>query len=165
MTALMAVTGWIAIPLGSVPVTLQVFGVVLAALLLPAGWAAASLGAYLVLGAAGVPVFASGQVGLGVVVGPTGGYLFGFVLGASLGALVRGALERRTSALVADAAAALVVIVAVYAAGWAQLSLVAHLTAVQAFIGGVAPFVIPDAVKAAVAIVVARGVRRAGVRL
>lgn len=166
VTALMAATGWLAIPAGAVPVTLQVFPVVLAALLLPAEWAAASMGAYVLLGAAGVPVFAHGQAGLGVLMGPTGGYIFGFVLGAFLGALVRGVLERRgAKQLAADVAAAVVVILAVYAVGWVQLALVLHLTAVQSFIAGVLPFVGPDAIKAAIAVAVARAVRAAGVRL
>jgi len=166
LTALMAASGWIAIPVGAVPVTLQVFPVVLAALLLPAEWAAASIGAYAILGAVGVPVFAHGQGGLGVLLGPTGGYIVGFVLGAWLGALVRQLLERRgTKQIVADVTAAIVVIVAVYVAGWIQLSIVLHLSAVGAFIAGVLPFVGLDAVKAAVAVGVASAVRRAGVRL
>ena len=71
----MAATGWIAIPVGPVPVTLQIFGVVLAALLLSWEWAAVALGIYLVLGRGWMPVFSLGTAGLGVVLGPTGGYV------------------------------------------------------------------------------------------
>lgn len=166
VTALMAASAWIAIPIGAVPITLQVFGVVLAALLLPAEWALGSMAAYAVLGAVGVPVFAHGQAGLGVLLGPTGGYIFGFVLGAWLGALVRQLLERRGVAqLVADIAGAAVVVLAIYAVGWTQLAIVLHLTPAQSFLVGVLPFVGPDAIKAAVAIAVASAVRKAGVRL
>ena len=162
VTALMAASGWISIPLGSVPVTLQVFAVVLAALLLPSAWAAASLGVYLVLGTIGVPVFASGTAGLGVVLGPTGGYVLGFVLAAPFAAFVRESLERTgATQLVADAAAGVVAIAVIYALGGAQLAVVAHLSALQALLAGVAPFVVPDAIKAAAAITVATAVRRA----
>jgi len=162
VTALMAASGWISIPLGSVPVTLQVFSVVLAALLLPSAWAAASLGVYLVLGTIGVPVFASGTAGLGVVLGPTGGYVLGFVLAPPLAAFVRESLERAgATQLVADATAGVVAIAVIYALGWAQLAGVAHLSALQALLAGVAPFVVPDAIKAAAAITVATAVRRA----
>ena len=162
VTAVMIATGWISIPFGPVPITLQVFGVVLAALLLTPGWAAASLGVYLLLGAAGVPVFANGHAGLGVVLGPTGGYLTGFVLGAGLGSLVRRALRRLGNPpIVADVAAAITVIAAIYAVGWVQLALVLHMGALQSFAVGVAPFLLPDAIKAAVAIVIATAVRRA----
>ena len=162
VTAVMIATGWISIPFGPVPVTLQVFGVVLAALLLTPGWAATSLGVYLLLGAAGIPVFANGHAGLGVVLGPTGGYLTGFVLGAWLGSLVRGAVRRHGNpAVVADIVAAITVIAAIYAVGWVQLALVLHLGALPAFAVGVAPFLLPDAAKAAAAIVIATAVRRA----
>ena len=93
VTALIAASAWITLPLGAVPVTLQVFFVVLAALLLPPGWAAASMLAYVVLGAAGLPVFSGAQGGLGVLAGPTGGYLIGFVAGATLGSVLRLALQ------------------------------------------------------------------------
>ena len=162
LTALMAASGWISIPLGTVPVTFQVFGVVLAALLLPWAWAGASLGVYLVLGAIGVPVFASGTAGLGVVLGPTGGYLIGFVVAAPVAALMRQALENAGARqLVADAMAAALAVVIVYALGWAQLMAVAHMGVLPALLAGVAPFVVPDAVKAGVAITVAVAVRRA----
>ena len=65
VTALIAASAWLTLPLGAVPVTLQVFFVVLAALLLPPGWAAASMLAYVVLGAAGLPVFSGAQGGSG----------------------------------------------------------------------------------------------------
>lgn len=161
MAAVMAATGWVAIPIGSVPVTLQVFGVALSALLLPPMWAGLSLAAYVILGAGGVPVFAGGQAGLGVIVGPLGGYVIGFLAASILGALVRTAIQHRVPQLVADGIAMVVVVLVVYALGSAQLALAAHLSAWQAFVSGVAPFVLPDAAKAAAAVVVAQGVRRA----
>lgn len=163
LTAVMAASGWVSIPVpGAVPITLQVFGVVLAALLLEPAWAAASLAVYVVLGAIGAPVFAGGQGGLGVLFGPTGGYLTGFVLAAYLGALVRSRLVGLGNReLIADIAAAAVVILVVYSAGWAQLALVLHLGPLPSFVAGVAPFLVPDAIKAAVAIIIATAVRRA----
>jgi biotin transport system substrate-specific component len=166
VAALMAATGYIAIPLGPVPVTLQIFGVVLAALLLPSEWAAAALGAYIVLGAIGIPVFAGGQAGLGVILGPTGGYIIGFAVAAPLGALVREGFRRRgAKSLDGDVAAAAVVICIVCALGWAQLAIITNMGFAKAFLVGVVPFIGPDAVKAAAAIVVAQGVRKSGVRL
>ena len=166
VTAFMAATGWIALPIGPVPVTLQVFGVVLAALLLSWEWAAVALAVYLVMGAAGIPVFSLGTAGLGVVMGPTGGYIVGFVLAAPTGAYLRQMLERRgVKQLVADAAAAAAVILVVYLIGWLQLSAVTGMGLPKAFVVGVIPFVVPDAAKAVAAIAVAASVRAAGVRL
>jgi biotin transport system substrate-specific component len=160
--AVMVVVGPLAINAGPVPITLQIFPVVLAALLLSSGWAAGAMALYLAIGALGVPVYAHGTGGLGVLFGPTGGYLFGFVAGAWLGALVRGVLARRISTLLADASAATVAVAGTYALGWAWLAFgPTHLSAIPAFVGGVAPFLIPDAIKGAIAILIAKGIRRA----
>lgn len=166
IAAFMAATGWIAIPIGPVPVTLQVFGVVLAALLLSWEWAAAALAIYLVMGAAGVPVFALGTAGLGVVLGPTGGYVIGFAVAAPAGAWLRQTIERRgTRQLVADACSAAAVVAVIYVVGWLQLAAVTNMGLLKAFAVGVVPFIVPDAVKAIVAIGIARAVRASGVRL
>ena len=159
---LMAVSG-LALPIGVVPMTLQVFVVVLAALLLAPRWAAVSLGVYLLAGAVGLPVFSGMKGGLGVLVGPTGGYLWGFLLGAVAGSITRLGLERLTGrrGWLADSVAAAVVVAGVYVAGWLQLVAVAHLAAGAAFAAGVLPFIAIDVAKAAAAVAVAAGVRRA----
>lgn len=163
LASLMAATSWLSaqLPTTVVPLTPQVFFVVLAALLLPAGWAGAGVATYVVLGAVGLPVFSAGRGGLGVLAGPTGGYLFGFIAGAMAGALVRRAVEPRASQGLADAAGAVTAVVAAYALGTVQLALVANLSPAAAIAAGVVPFIALDAVKAAVAIGVASAVRRA----
>lgn len=161
ITALIAASAWITIPLGAIPLTLQVFFVVLAALLLKPRWAAASMAAYLALGAIGLPIFSGAKGGLGVLAGPTGGYLIGFVVGATVGALLRTALERRLGSLVADVIAAASVIVIVYAIGTVQLAVVLDLSAVKAIAAGVVPFVAIDAAKAVAAVAAAAAIRRA----
>lgn len=161
LVSLLAVSAWISIPLGSVPFTLQVFVVVLTALLLTPGWAAATMGLYLAMGAAGLPVFSHGQGGLGVLVGPTGGYLVGFFLGALLGSALRCLLENRgVSSFVADASAAVVCITAIYLLGWIQLAVVTNMAPAAAFVVGVVPYIVPDVIKGAVAIGVAGVLRR-----
>ena len=166
VTAFMAAAGWIALPIGPVPITLQVFGVLLAALLLSWEWAAAALGLYFVMGVAGIPVFAHGTAGVGVVLGPTGGYLIGFVLAAGAGAWLRRALERRGARqAVADVVAVVLVIAIIYTVGWLQLALVTAMGLAKAFVVGVLPFLVLDAIKAAVAVTIAMAVRKSGVRL
>ena len=78
--ALMAVCAWLAVPVGDIAVTMQTFGVFLTLLLLGGGKGTAACAAYLLLGAVGLPVFSGFQGGLGVLLGPTGGYLWGFLL-------------------------------------------------------------------------------------
>jgi len=162
LAALLAASAVIAIPFGAVPFTLQTAVLVLIALTQRPGTAALSVGAYLVIGAIGLPVFSGMRGGLGVLAGPTGGYLFGFLLGAVAGAWIRESLSGSvTSRVVVDALAALTVILVVYALGWLQLALVTSMGALPALLAGVAPFVIPDALKAASAVALAPVVRRA----
>ena len=80
--ALTAVGGYIMIPLPPVPITLQTFFVTLSGSLLGGTMGAASQVVYILLGVIGLPVFAGGKSGIGVLFGPTGGYLVGFVVGA-----------------------------------------------------------------------------------
>lgn len=96
--ALIAVSALIAaIPVGGlgVPITLQTLAVMLTGLALGPGRAFAAVGLYLLLGFAGLPIFSGGRSGLGVLAGPSAGYIFGFLLAATaLGALTVVVLRR-----------------------------------------------------------------------
>ena len=76
--AILTVSAWIAVPIGSIPITLQTAALFLIAGVL--GWKRATLAtlAYLLLGMIGVPVFAGFMGGISVIFSPTGGYLLGF---------------------------------------------------------------------------------------
>ncbi|TDB37637.1 MAG: biotin transporter BioY [Actinobacteria bacterium] len=162
VAALIAVTAFVSVPVGVVPVTMQVMAVVLAALVLSPSGAFAATSVYLLLGAIGLPVFAGGRAGLAVLLGPTGGFLIGFVVGATLGAWVRRILTASFSALVADIAGAATVIVVVYVFGWLQLTVVTGMGIVEAAAVGVAPFLVWDVLKAAAAIGFAASIRKTG---
>ena len=162
LAALLAASAAISIPFGTVPVTLQILALVLIALTVPRSWAAFAVGVYLLVGAVGLPVFSGMRGGLGVLTGPTGGYLLGFLVAAPVGAWVRGALAGRSASTgVADSVAAAAVIAIVYVIGWAQLALVTGMTPIAALLAGVMPFVVPDALKAIAAVLLAPMVRRA----
>ncbi len=80
--ALTAVGAHVYVPLPLVPVTLQTLFVYLAGAFSGGGRGALSQLAYVLMGLAGLPVFAEGMSGFGVLLGPTGGYLMGFIAGA-----------------------------------------------------------------------------------
>ena len=84
--ALTAVCAAISIPLPftPIPVSLTTLSVLLAGGLLGTKYGALSQVVYLLLGAIGVPVFANFTGGLGIVVGPTGGYIVGYILTAAI---------------------------------------------------------------------------------
>jgi len=82
--AMTAVGAWLIIPFPLVPITLQTLFLNLAAALLGGYLGALSQIIYISLGIIGLPVFAGGKAGFGVLMGPTGGYLAGFIAGAYL---------------------------------------------------------------------------------
>ena len=94
-TALIAVFSQLQLPIGPVPVSLATLGVMLCGLLLGWHWGALAVGAYILLGAAGVPVFAGFQGGVGRLIGPTGGYILGYLFSVLLSGLNIPLLQER----------------------------------------------------------------------
>ena len=74
----MAVCAWISIPIGYIAFTMQTFAVSLSLFTLGGKWGTVSIFVYLLLGAVGLPVFSGFRGGLGMLLGVTGGYLWGF---------------------------------------------------------------------------------------
>ena len=84
---IMAICSWISIP-AAVPFTLQTFGVFIAAGVLGGKRGTLSVLVFILLGAVGIPVFANFSGGIGVLAGPTGGYIIGFIVMAIIAGLV-----------------------------------------------------------------------------
>ena len=168
--ALIAVSAWITVPLGPVPFTLQTFAVIFVLVCLPPKQAIATIACYLLMGALGLPVFSGMRGGLGVLMGPTGGYLWGYLGAALLVWALRAIVGARSSnravssdsyPIGVDVAIAAVLLVTSYLCGWLQLAFVSGMGLTAAFAAGVAPFIIVDILKAVVAVPAARAVRRA----
>jgi biotin transport system substrate-specific component len=136
------------LPYTPVPVTLQTFFVLLAGVALGARGGAASMAAYVVLGFAGLPLFAAGSAGPGVVLGPTGGYLLGFPLAAAAAGWIAGG--RRSIPNLA--LAWLVGTSVVFLCGVSHLSVVTGLGIDEAAALGLTPFLPGAILKAAVGI-------------
>jgi len=121
--ALTAVLSYVSIPVpfSPVPITGQTFGVMLSGALLGSKLGALSQIVYLLLGVIGLPVFAFGASGLATLLGPSGGFLFGFPIGAYITGIM---LEKNKKASVFYMTLAIAVggIPAVYLPGIAQLS-------------------------------------------
>lgn len=158
-----AVLPAIPVPGLAVPLTLQTFAVMLAGLVLGPRRGAVAVALYLVVGFAGLPVFAGGAAGLAVLAGPSAGYLVAFVPGAAVaGWLGRRAYRVRPALTVpalfgAATAATLLVVtpVGVAVMGWRL-----GLGAVEALVAG-AVFLPGDLVKNVLAALVAAALARA----
>lgn len=152
-----AVGAYIIIPLPPVPITLQTFFLYLSAVLLGGRLAALSQFIYLLLGVIGLPVFSGGRAGLGVLFGPTGGYLIGFLLGAFIiGKMVE---LRERPGLLWIMISMVAGTISIYLLGVIQLSLVAKLTLIKSISAGIIPFLIGDVLKIIIASAITLKVR------
>jgi biotin transport system substrate-specific component len=153
MAALMASTGFFAIPVGPVPITLQTFFSLLAGVVLGPLYGAVSMILYVILGVLGLPVFSKGQSGIGVVLGPTGGFIVGFIFAAWLiGILTSKNKNDYPKILIAMLGGVIVI----YLFGLLQFVLVTKTPFSQAILAVVIPFIPIDAVKAVFAAVVGK---------
>lgn len=162
MTALMAICSWISIPT-TVPFTLQTLGVFLACALLGGKRGSLAVLVYILLGAVGLPVFAGFTGGAGALLSSTGGYILGFLLQA----LVMWGMEAvwgrdRWWKL---GISMFLGLVACYAAGtlwfmvvYARTSGPVGVTMVLSWC--VFPFVVPDLIKLALALLLQRRIGR-----
>lgn len=138
MTALMCLLSQMTIPVGAVNMTMQTFLAALTGYLLRPRAALMAVGAYLMIGACGLPVFSGFMGGIGVLLGPTGGFLIGF-LGMALACAVFNGKGRA-----ARLCAGLTGLWIVYLAGAAWMAASAGMRFGQAMLAGVIPFVWKD---------------------
>ncbi|AFG37069.1 biotin transporter BioY [Spirochaeta africana] len=156
--AAIAAGSYISVPAGPVPFTLQTMFVLLTGLVLIPGWAAAALGAYLLMGGFGLPVFSAGSGGVGHLLGPTGGYLWAFLPAAVIIAWLQRVCENcipQTSRIRTAAVDLLTVIVGtliIYAGGVTQLAAVTGMAPGEAVAAGMLPFLMGDVIKMAAAV-------------
>ncbi len=144
----------IPLPFTPVPVTLQTFAVLVAAGLLGSARGTAAVLAYIGEGFAGLPVFSGGRAGVAHLLGPTGGYLVGFVIAAFVvGFLLEHGAARSWRATFAALVAGTVL---VYVPGALWLGAFAGMGKAVAL--GVAPFLIGDALKIIVACGIISGI-------
>jgi len=155
--ALTAVGALIALPIGPVPIVLQNFFVMLMALLLGPRWGLAGMGAYLLAGALGLPVFAGGTSGLARFAGPTGGYLVGYL---PCVAIIGWISAKGRGHRVIDALAMVCGTAALYACGVSWLKFVTGMTWGKAVTVGVVPFLPGDIAKIIAAVLVIKSLRQ-----
>jgi len=150
--ALTAAGAFIVIPVPPVPITAQTFFLNTAAVLLGGSLGALSQFIYVMLGVVGIPVFSGGKAGIGVIFGPTGGYLLGFIIAAFIIGKIAGA--KRGAGIFWHIFAMLVGMVIIYSLGIMQLALVAKISFKKALAIGVLPFIPGDIIKILLAAII-----------
>jgi biotin transport system substrate-specific component len=160
--ALVSVLALVAIPIPftPVPITLQVLGVFLAETILGPTYGALACVIYLLMGAAGLPVFAGATSGFVVLFGPLGGYLVSLPVGAFVGGAlsrVRSTSKRRDALRVFASCVASIIVI--YSVGVIWLAAYLEFDFPKAVLLGVVPFIPFDALKAVVTVPVAERIR------
>lgn len=154
-SALIALGAQISVPMLPVPMTLQTLAVVLVGLTAGARLGAGAALVYLLEGAAGLPVFAGGGAGFAWLAGPTAGFLWGFVaLAFAAGLLAERGLAR---GLARTFVGVTLISALLYVPGVLWLTAATPLDLSGAVARGMVPFLLGDALKAAVAALIVTG--------
>ena len=158
-----------AIPVGGlgVPITLQTLAVMLTGLALGPGRAFAAVGLYVLLGLAGLPIFSGGRAGLGVLAGPSAGYILAFPLAAAAAGWLTVVVLRRTAGragkirgVLLFAAAMVSSIIFVHGLGVLGMMVNAKLSLSAAFLADLAYYP-GDVIKNALAVTIALSLHKA----
>ncbi|ANK59236.1 biotin transporter BioY [Loigolactobacillus backii] len=145
---IIAIFSQLIVPLGLVPLTGQTFAVGLCATVLKRKYSCWAITIYLLLGLIGLPVFAGMASGIGALFGPTGGFLFGFLLtGWITGSYLQHFGYHYFHAITANLLGAFATLIM----GTIWLAFSGHLSATAAFNAGFMPFIVPAIIKAAAA--------------
>ncbi len=157
MAVVIALCSWISVP-SAVPFTMQTFAVFCALLLLGGRRGFLAVLLYILLGAFGLPVFSGFRSGIGALLGPTGGYILGFLLCALLYWLLEGKVRDLIVLIAGNLICYLfgtLWFVYVYSSGGKEIGFGAALMLC------VVPYLLPDAIKLLLAFVLARRVKKA----
>jgi biotin transport system substrate-specific component len=150
MAAVVAASSYLVIPIGPIPFSLQPVFVFLAGYLLGAARGFFVMCLYLAAGIIGLPVFAGGAAGVGHLIGPTGGYLVGFLVSPLLTGRARAESENGSVRWISGLFWGIIAIIVTYGLGFVWLKTFADITWARAFAVGVVPFAPWDMIKIAV---------------
>ncbi|KRQ87862.1 Biotin transporter BioY [Caloramator mitchellensis] len=153
--ALISVLSLVSIPIGTVPITLQTFAILLTGIVLGPTDGGLAVLTYILLGSIGLPVFAGGKAGFQVIFGPTGGYILSFPIAAYTAGM---AIKQYNS--IKQAVIIICSILVVYLIGVPYLKLMTGMDIYKALKIGLIPFIIPDMIKAFIALYLGKIIKR-----
>lgn len=155
--AITALLAQLEIPLPLVPISGQTLAVGLVATILGSRKGALTMLCYLLLGTVGLPVFAGAAAGVPILLGPTGGYIFAFIVAAFITGLY---LEKTSFTLTHAVIANILAMIVTLTIGTLWLKYAADLSWTAALASGTTPFIIPGIIKAVLASWIGINVRK-----
>lgn len=150
--AIISIFAVMTIPIGIVPITMGFFGIMLTGVVLGHKKGVIAVVIYLLLGIIGLPVFSNFKAGIQVIAGPTGGYLWSYIIMVwIIGILTRKLPQNQWLSLLKIFTACIVGIIVSYATGTVQFMFVQKTDLAKALTLCVIPFIPFDIVKAIIA--------------
>jgi len=162
-SAIIALCAWITVPIPGIPFTMQVFGVFVSLAVLGAKKGLISIAVYILLGAAGVPVFAGFKGGIGVLLGSTGGYIAGFIISAAVYAVLCRFIKNDTRTAMFLKMAFSQIFCYLFGSVWYLVFYTKNTGPIGFFsilMACVIPYIVPDLVKIALAVFLGGEVRK-----
>jgi possible biotin synthesis protein bioY len=156
MTAVTCILSPISLNIGPVPISLGTFAVSLSVCILGRNLGMLSYLLYLLLGFIGLPVFSNYGAGVEKLLGPTGGYLIGMIFLAFIGGF---AVEKFSKSPIKQYLGLMLGIAFCYLLGTLWLGKVLSMDFGKALSVGVIPFILPDAIKVLLALVLGKKIR------
>ncbi len=155
--AIIAVLAQITIPIPSVPFTMQTFAIGLMATIMPWRQSVTAVSVYVIIGGIGLPVFAYFTGGVGILFGPTGGFLFSFVIMAFIISFYLSKTGySKWHAIIVNLFGMLINLII----GTVWLKYYLKINWDEAFMGGFLPFIVVGVIKAVLAASIGLTIRR-----
>ena len=157
-TAVCCICSMVTLPIGVVPISLATFGVMATTMILGEKRAIISVVLFVVMGAAGLPVFSGMQGGLSAIIGPTGGYIYSYIFMVPIVGLASKCLNKTLSSGMFTMLGCLAAMFVNYLVGTIHFMVVSDMpdkSFVSLFLTCVLPFVLVDIVKSILAIIIA----------
>lgn len=157
MAAVLCVLAPLSVPIGPVPISLATFVIYLFVYIFGTWMSTASVAVYLLIGLVGIPVFSGYTAGVARLVGPTGGFLVGYLLVTIVGGLILDKIKRN---IIMGFVAFLISTILLYALGTVWYVVLLGGTIAEALMVCMVPFIAVDIIKMAAAAVAGNIIRK-----
>jgi hypothetical protein len=157
MSALLCLLAPISIPIGPVPITLSIFIIYIISYILDANSALISVFIYLLMGIVGLPVFAGYKSGLGVILGPSGGYLISYLVVVYISSYYNNKYYYNK---ILQLLFMFITLILCYVCGTIWFSIFKKMTFIESLFICVFPFIITDVIKIIAACMLGNEIRK-----
>ena len=157
MSALLCLLAPISIPIGPVPITLSIFIIYIISYILDANSALISVFIYLIIGIVGLPVFAGYKSGLGVILGPSGGYLISYLVVVYISSYYNNKYYYNK---ILQLLFMFITLILCYVCGTIWFSIFKKMTFIESLFICVFPFIITDVIKIIAACMLGNEIRK-----